>query len=46
MFVDLTATVPGSVTVAETSALEEKIQDTLKKARKEIKEVRVTFRPG
>jgi len=46
MFVDLTATVPGSVTVAETSVLEEKIQYTLKKARKEIKEVCVTFRPG
>lgn len=45
MFVDLTATVPGSVTVTETSALEEKIQHTLKKARKEIKEVRVTFKP-
>jgi len=45
IFVDLTATVPESVTVAETSALESKIQYTLQKARKEIKEVRVTFRP-
>lgn len=45
MFVDLTATVPGSVTVNETIELEKKIQDTLKKARNEIKEVRVSFRP-
>jgi divalent metal cation (Fe/Co/Zn/Cd) transporter len=46
MFVDLTATVPGSVTVAETSALEDKIQYVLRKAKREIKEVRVTFMPG
>jgi len=45
MFVDLTATVPGSVTVNETIELEKKVQDTLKKARNEIKEVRVSFRP-
>ena len=45
MFVDLTATVPGSVTVNETIELEKKVQDTLKRARNEIKEVRVSFRP-
>jgi divalent metal cation (Fe/Co/Zn/Cd) transporter len=45
MFVDLIATVPGSITIKETTELEDKIQDTLKNARREIKEVRVTFRP-
>ena len=45
MLVDLTASVPGSTTVAEAATLEEKIEHMLKKARKEIKEVRVTFRP-
>jgi len=45
IFVDLTATVPGSITVAQATALEEKIQYNLKKLRKEITEVRVTFRP-
>jgi len=45
MFIDLTATVPGTVTISEASALEDKIQYTLMKARKEIKEVRITFRP-
>ena len=46
MFVDLTASVPGSITVAEVATIEEKIEHMLKKARKEIKEVRVTFRPS
>ena len=45
MFVDLTAEVSGSVTVAQASTLEEKITRTLKKAKKEITEVRVTFKP-
>ncbi|KAF8161164.1 mitochondrial iron ion transporter [Crassisporium funariophilum] len=45
MFVDLTAEVSGSVTVSQASSLEEKITQTLKEARKEITEVRVTFRP-
>jgi divalent metal cation (Fe/Co/Zn/Cd) transporter len=45
IFVDLTAEVSGSVTVTQASALEEKITRTLKKARKEISEVRVTFKP-
>ncbi|KAJ3516425.1 hypothetical protein NLJ89_g1124 [Agrocybe chaxingu] len=45
MFVDLIAEVSGSVTVSHAATLEEKIGNTLKNARKEIKEVRVTFRP-
>ncbi|CAA7259130.1 unnamed protein product [Cyclocybe aegerita] len=45
MFVDLIAEVSGSVTVSHATTLEEKIGNTLKNARKEIKEVRVTFRP-
>ncbi|KAH9485449.1 putative metal transporter [Psilocybe cubensis] len=46
MFVDLTAEVKGSITVTQATALEEKIEKTLKAARKEITEVRVTFRPS
>jgi divalent metal cation (Fe/Co/Zn/Cd) transporter len=45
MFVDLTAEVSGSVTVTQASTLNEKITRTLKKAKKEITEVRVTFKP-
>ena len=45
MFVDLTAEVSGSVTVTQASALEEKITQLLKRAKKEITEVRVTFKP-
>ena len=47
MFVDLTAEVSGFATVTEAStpSLEEKIARTLKKAKKEITEVRVTFKP-
>jgi len=45
MFVDLTADVAGSLSVRETSELEAKITNTLKKARKEIAEVRVQFHP-
>ncbi|PPQ79941.1 hypothetical protein CVT25_003013 [Psilocybe cyanescens] len=46
MFVDLTAEVKGTITISQASALEEKIEQTLKAARKEITEVRVTFRPS
>jgi divalent metal cation (Fe/Co/Zn/Cd) transporter len=45
IFVDLTAEVSGSVSVTQASTLEEKITRTLKKAKKEITEVRVTFKP-
>lgn len=45
MFVDLTADVPSLLSVRETSDLEAKITSTLKKARKEIAEVRVRFHP-
>lgn len=45
MFVDLIAEVSGSVTVTQASTLEEKIARTLKDAKKEITEVRVTFKP-
>ena len=45
MFVDLIAEVSGSVTVTQASTLEEKITRTLKNAKKEITEVRVTFKP-
>ncbi|KIM75103.1 hypothetical protein PILCRDRAFT_79410 [Piloderma croceum F 1598] len=45
MFVDLTADVPASLTVRETSELEAKITSTLKEARREIAEVRVQFNP-
>ena len=45
IFVDLTAEVSGFVTVTQASTLEEKIARTLKNAKKEITEVRVTFKP-
>ncbi|KAF9464992.1 cation efflux family-domain-containing protein [Collybia nuda] len=45
MFVDLTATVSGDISVRDASALDEKITQTLKEARKEITEVRVKFQP-
>jgi len=44
MFVDLTADVPPSLSVRETSELERKITKTLMEARREIVEVRVRFR--
>jgi len=44
MFVDLVAEVPDSITISQASALEAKIENTLKAVRKEITEVRVTFR--
>jgi len=45
IFVDLTANVCATATVAETSMLEDKIIWTLKNARKEVTEVRVKFQP-
>lgn len=45
MFVDLTAEVPGSISISQSAALEQKIESVLKGARKEISEVHVTFRP-
>ena len=45
MFVDLTAKVPSTMSVADTSALEAAIQRTLKSEKKEIAEVRVRFEP-
>lgn len=45
MFVDLTATVSGDMNVHATSALDEKITQTLRKSRKEIVEVWVKFQP-
>ncbi|KAG6820246.1 hypothetical protein H0H93_003410 [Arthromyces matolae] len=46
LFVDLTAIVPATMTVRETSHLDDKISQTLKEARKEIAEVRVSFKPS
>jgi divalent metal cation (Fe/Co/Zn/Cd) transporter len=43
--VDLTVDVPSTTTVPATVELESKITQLLKKARKEISEVRVKFRP-
>ena len=45
MFVDLTARVPSTLSVADTSVLEGTIARTLKDAKKEIAEVRVRFEP-
>ena len=45
MFVDLTAKVPQSLSVSDTSALEDRISRTLKAAKKEVSEVRVRFEP-
>ncbi|KIP08469.1 hypothetical protein PHLGIDRAFT_18915 [Phlebiopsis gigantea 11061_1 CR5-6] len=45
MFVDLTAKVPQSLSVSDTSALENRISRTLKEAKKEVSEVRVRFEP-
>ena len=45
MFVDLTAKVPQSLNVSDTSALEDRISRTLKAAKKEVSEVRVRFEP-
>ncbi|KAJ3883562.1 mitochondrial iron ion transporter [Lentinula edodes] len=45
IFVDLTAEVPRNLTVDDLVLLEEKILQTLKESRKEVKEVHVKFRP-
>lgn len=45
MFVDLTAKVPSTLSVADTSALEHTIGRALKEAKKEVSEVRVRFEP-
>ncbi|KAG5648510.1 hypothetical protein DXG03_003121 [Asterophora parasitica] len=45
MFVDLTASVSGTLSVHDASSLDDKITRTLKEARKEIAEVRVKFQP-
>jgi len=45
MFVDLTAEVSRTMSVAETSTLQANIERTLKRAKKEISEVRVRFEP-
>ncbi|RPD63686.1 hypothetical protein L227DRAFT_496270 [Lentinus tigrinus ALCF2SS1-6] len=45
MFVDLTAHVPRTLTVEDATTVEQEIRDTLVKARREVKEVRVKFRP-
>ena len=45
MVVDLIADVPHSLTVEKTSVIERRIAETLKKARKEVSEVRVKFNP-
>lgn len=45
IFVDITLEVPATATVAQTSALEKRIQETMKTARREVTEVMVTFAP-
>jgi len=45
IFVDLTAEVPSSMTVKDLTGLEEKILSTLQEKRREVKEVRVRFKP-
>ena len=44
MFVDLTADVDGTLSVSESSRLEQEIESTLRRAKTEIAEVRVRFR--
>lgn len=45
LFVDLVAEVPGHITISQSSALEKEIERLMKTARREVAEVRVTFRP-
>lgn len=45
LFVDLAAEVPGSLSVEETTKLEETIVGALREAKKEIAEVNIKFRP-
>jgi len=46
IFVDLTAEVPKSLTVHELATLEEEILQTMKGKKKQVKEVRVRFKPA
>jgi divalent metal cation (Fe/Co/Zn/Cd) transporter len=45
LFVDLTASVPGNITIAQATALDAHITNRLKEEKKEIAEVRVKFEP-
>ncbi|EAU91204.2 mitochondrial iron ion transporter [Coprinopsis cinerea okayama7 len=45
IFVDLTAVVPGSITVDQAHALDARIQELVKEKKKEVAEVRVKFEP-
>ncbi|CDO77691.1 hypothetical protein BN946_scf184969.g42 [Trametes cinnabarina] len=45
MFVDVVAHVPAGLSVARAVAVEDRIRDALVKARRDVKEVRVRFRP-
>jgi divalent metal cation (Fe/Co/Zn/Cd) transporter len=45
LFVDLTASVPHTITIDQASALDELITRKLKEEKKEIAEVRVKFEP-
>ncbi|KAJ2922334.1 hypothetical protein H1R20_g14773, partial [Candolleomyces eurysporus] len=45
LFVDLTATVPGNITIEQANALDQHITSRLKEEKKEIAEVRVKFEP-
>jgi len=45
LFVDVTVTVPADLSVAQTAALDDKIQRTVKESKKEVAEVRVKFVP-
>ncbi|KAJ2918596.1 hypothetical protein MD484_g1873, partial [Candolleomyces efflorescens] len=45
LFVDLTASVPSNITVAQANVLDEHITSRLKEEKKEIAEVRVKFEP-
>lgn len=45
MVVDLIADVPHTLSVERASAIEKRIAETLRKARREVSEVRVKFHP-
>ena len=45
MFVDLTAHVPAALPVADAAEVERDIRDALVRVRRDVKEVRVRFRP-
>ncbi|KAI0063593.1 cation efflux protein [Artomyces pyxidatus] len=44
LFVDFTASVPGTLSVGRLTELEHRIEDVLKTARKDVKEVRVRYK--